>query len=258
MGDRCEGFPNAVLSWSCIITTLPKNKCLSEASYAFPPHLSKGNILVKEDDCSGPPASTWSSAAVALLSSLLRLPALAPPPPRLVLLDAGMIAEVGGEDGGQGSMCVVAAGGPAPPSRLLPPLSIYERANLPPSLSSPPLPVRERARLPPLPRPQLRPTDQRNLVDFFRALTRQEGENLGRSILTLSEQHTCKVKGGERRSAEWMSLLAAMGLKELSNFDPAVCSIGTKHHCAIFTLLPFFFPVPSPLNLAAPCPPVLP
>ena len=163
---------------------------------------SKGNILVKEDDCSGPPASTWSSAAVALLSSLLRLPALAPPPPRLVLLDAGMIAEVGAKregirgayvwcDGWMGGQASVDVGGC---TLCLPSCSHGQWSFVPlPLLFSPCINATCSCPLPSPPCLQLRPTDQRNLVDFFRALTRQEGENLGRSILTLSEQHTCKV-----------------------------------------------------------------
>ena len=97
--------------------------------------LHPGNILVRETADGGVSSNwsikSWGSTALRSLSSLLRIE-LVNPLPRLVLLDAGMIAE-------------------------------------------------------------LIPTDQRNLVGFFRALTRQEGDNLGRSILTLSERHTCKV-----------------------------------------------------------------
>jgi len=39
---------------------------------------------------------------------------------------------------------------------------------------------------------ELKPLDQKNIVDFFRALTRQDGEQIAHSILRLSEQHTCK------------------------------------------------------------------
>ncbi len=39
---------------------------------------------------------------------------------------------------------------------------------------------------------ELKPHDQKNLVSFFRALTQKDGENIARSILTLSEVHTCK------------------------------------------------------------------
>ena len=93
--------------------------------------LHPGNIIVREESSGAKAAKrTWGSAAVQLLSSLFHVE-MTEPPPRLVLLDAGMIAE-------------------------------------------------------------LRPSDQHNLVNFFRALTRQEGEKIGRAILTLSEQHTCR------------------------------------------------------------------
>jgi hypothetical protein len=110
--------------------------------------LHPGNILVREAADAGDMSSlsrsvaSWGHAALRSLSSLLRIE-LRDPLPRLVLLDAGMIAE-------------------------------------------------------------LKPADQGNLVGFFRALTRQEGENIGRSILALSERRTCKVCGvcgGRRTSA---------------------------------------------------------
>ncbi|GAX75374.1 hypothetical protein CEUSTIGMA_g2818.t1 [Chlamydomonas eustigma] len=91
--------------------------------------LHPGNILVKE--AAAPPFhSSHSTSLPSSMSSLLSQIG-GPPKPHLVLLDAGMIAE-------------------------------------------------------------LNPKDQRNLVSFFRALTRREGEHIGRSILTLSEIHTCK------------------------------------------------------------------
>jgi predicted unusual protein kinase regulating ubiquinone biosynthesis (AarF/ABC1/UbiB family) len=45
---------------------------------------------------------------------------------------------------------------------------------------------------------QLTPSDQGHLIAFFRALTMHDGEQLGRAILEMSEQYTCKVC---RRSA---------------------------------------------------------
>ncbi len=89
--------------------------------------LHPGNILVKDSAPQMYP-STVLGKSLRLLTRAMGLE----PQPQLVLLDAGMIAE-------------------------------------------------------------LAPHDQRNLVAFFRALTKQEGEQLGRTILTLSEQHTCKV-----------------------------------------------------------------
>jgi aarF domain-containing kinase len=94
--------------------------------------LHPGNIIVREESSAVLPVkSTWGSTLVRFLSNLFHVE-VTEPPPRLVLLDAGMIAE-------------------------------------------------------------LQPSDQGNLVNFFKALTRQEGEKIGRAILTLSERHTCKV-----------------------------------------------------------------
>ncbi|MEW5303093.1 MAG: hypothetical protein WDW36_005820 [Sanguina aurantia] len=39
---------------------------------------------------------------------------------------------------------------------------------------------------------ELNPADQQNLVSFFRALTTQDGEQVARMMLAMSEQHTCK------------------------------------------------------------------
>ena len=42
---------------------------------------------------------------------------------------------------------------------------------------------------------ELGKTDQHNLLEFFKALTQQDGENLAHTILNMSERHTCKVGG---------------------------------------------------------------
>ncbi|KAF5831929.1 T23J18.5 [Dunaliella salina] len=40
---------------------------------------------------------------------------------------------------------------------------------------------------------ELSKPDQGHLIDFFRAMTKQDGERLGMAILDMSERHTCKV-----------------------------------------------------------------
>eukprot|EP00967_Tisochrysis_lutea_P029257 scaffold34163_cov22-Tisochrysis_lutea.AAC.1 len=39
---------------------------------------------------------------------------------------------------------------------------------------------------------ELSKPDQGHLIDFFRAMTKQDGEQLGKAILEMSERHTCK------------------------------------------------------------------
>jgi predicted unusual protein kinase regulating ubiquinone biosynthesis (AarF/ABC1/UbiB family) len=46
---------------------------------------------------------------------------------------------------------------------------------------------------------ELSKPDQSHLIDFFKAMTKQDGEKLGNAILSMSERHTCKV--WQRRSA---------------------------------------------------------
>lgn len=55
---------------------------------------------------------------------------------------------------------------------------------------------------------ELNPADQQNLVAFFRALTQQDGEQVARMMLAMSEIHTCKVRhlaSGWRRSVSAMT-----------------------------------------------------
>ncbi len=40
---------------------------------------------------------------------------------------------------------------------------------------------------------ELSQSDQRSLISFFKALTKQDGESLGNAILNMSERYTCKV-----------------------------------------------------------------
>lgn len=91
--------------------------------------LHPGNIMVKDAFSSTGCESTARMIYDRFLS--LATPLLGPPPPKLVLLDAGMVAELDSHD-------------------------------------------------------------QKSLVEFFRALTNQDGEDIARNVLPLSEQHTCK------------------------------------------------------------------
>lgn len=40
---------------------------------------------------------------------------------------------------------------------------------------------------------ELSKPDQNHLINFFKAMTKQDGEQLGSAILEMSERHTCKV-----------------------------------------------------------------